>query len=102
MTAMDGGLQFNQILPWLLLVVHATHATFVQNVYNKIEPGENITGTKMDEFLAESKEDCSIRWVECYVIVSIKPCAYLAESIIVQTSDRGWDSGWYHVQVGPG
>ena len=69
-TTMDGGLQLKCIPPLLLLVVHATRATFVQNIYKKIEPGQNITGTIGATYRA-SVIDCSRRWVDSDLIYLI-------------------------------
>ena len=51
---MEIGPQFSQIL---------LQATFVQTLYEKLEPGQNITGTIAAELTTRSKIECSGRLV---------------------------------------
>ena len=71
----------------------------MQQVYIKVEPGQNVTGTIVQEFPAESSQECSIRWVECYLIASIKLVYICHNVLIVTSSDRGWDSGWCYLAI---
>ena len=56
---MEHRLQFTCILPMLLVTVSAT-----QNVYNKIDPGQNITGTIGTQLKRRSLQECTLRWVK--------------------------------------
>ena len=60
---MENHLQFNQILLVLLLPVIVTQATFVQNTFEKLEPGQNITGKIGAEIKARSHQECAVRQV---------------------------------------
>ena len=60
---MENHLQFNQILLVLLFPVFVTQATFVQNTFEKLEPGQNITGAIGAEIKARSHQECAVRQV---------------------------------------
>ena len=57
-------LLFNWNFVVLLLMVCVTEATFIQNIYNKTELGQNISGTVITELAIESNQECSVRLVE--------------------------------------
>ena len=48
----------------LLMMVCVTQATFIQNIYNKTELGQNISGTVITELAIESNQECSVRLVK--------------------------------------
>ena len=56
---MEHCFQFNGIVVVLLITVYVTQATVVQNLYTKLEPGRNITGTGTEQ-LAQSIAMCSL------------------------------------------
>ena len=56
-------LKFNQILLLMMMSVHVTQATFVQNLYKKLEPGQNITGQIGAEHKGISHIECSTQLV---------------------------------------
>ena len=60
---MENHLHFNQILLVLMLPVIVTQATFVQNTFEKLEPGQNITGKIGAEIKARSRQECAVRQV---------------------------------------
>ena len=61
---MKNCVQFNRILLILLTTFFATEATVSQNLYIKIEPGQNITGKTKAQLTARSAQECSLRFVE--------------------------------------
>ena len=58
---MENSLQFRQILFVLTLPVIMTQANVVQNKFQKLQPGQNITGTTGAELKTRSKILCSDR-----------------------------------------
>ena len=54
-------LLINWIFVVLLLMVCVTQATFIQNIYNKTELGQNISGTVIIELPFKSNQECSVR-----------------------------------------
>ena len=61
---MERCVNFNWIFLVLLITVSTTQAAFIQNGYNKIEQGQNVTGKSKAQFLARSAQECSLRFVE--------------------------------------
>ena len=61
---MERCVNFNWIFLVLLITVSTTQAAFIQNRYNKIEQGQNVTGKSKAQFLARSTQECSLRFVE--------------------------------------
>ena len=59
---MEIGPQFSQIL-LLMTSICVVQATFIQTVYGKLDPGENITGNTGAELTTRSKIECSDRLV---------------------------------------
>ena len=61
---MKNCIQFNCIrLVLLLLTIYTTKASVSQNLYNKIETGQNVTGKTKAQFTARSAQGCSLRFV---------------------------------------
>ena len=45
----------------LLLTLCGTQATAVQDMYTKLEPGQNITGEVVEELTATARQECALR-----------------------------------------
>ena len=58
---MEHRLQISIILLVFLEVGYMTQVTFVQNIYRKTEPGQNIIGKIAAEERVDSKIECSIK-----------------------------------------
>ena len=60
---MENCLQVCKILLVLVLPVIVTQATIVQNKFEKLDSGQNITGTIGAEIKARSRRECAVRQV---------------------------------------
>ena len=60
---MDNYLRACKIFFVLMLPVIVTQATVVQNTFEKLEPGQNITGAIGAEIKARSRRECAVRQV---------------------------------------
>ena len=49
------------IILLLVMLVCTTQATIVQNLYQKLETGQNITGHVGAEFIVRSHLECAVR-----------------------------------------
>ena len=66
-TMILGFVKFHRILVVLtkmmmmMMTICATHGTVVENVFDMMEPGQNITGTRLAELATKSNIQCSNR-----------------------------------------
>ena len=60
---MENCLQACKILLVLMLAVIVAQATIAQNKFEKLDPGQNITGKIGGEIKARSRRECAVRQV---------------------------------------
>ena len=60
---MENCLQVCKILLVLMLPVIVTQATFVQNRFEKLDPGQRIIGAIGAKIKARSRQECALRQV---------------------------------------
>ena len=58
---MEQHIPFNRIFLLLLMTVCVAQARLLQNMFQKLEPGQNIRGKVVAELLTKSSQECSLR-----------------------------------------
>ena len=97
---MKNRIQLSIILLVLMLPVIATQATFVQNIFNKLDQGHNITGAIGAELKAGSHQECSLRQVCTGAFdISFRLALYVESSNKIRGPTKVSNVDWYRINI---